>query len=684
MRISRLVLGLVVCAALWGQTRYNPYTGKQDYIGPSGGVTGDCLRRNAAGLPEYSACPGATGGTTETASNTGSLGTGIFKTKNVDDLQFYKINSANNLLTIALSGTDFVQMTINQANFALGSIGGTLGVSQLSATGTKDATTYLAGDNTFKAFAHAHAGTDITSGVVAPDRLGTGGSAGLFLRYDGTWASTPGGASGSTDQLLRYLAGVATGVTGTELTSSGDMTVASITLNGSGAGSVALVSGTAPAGITGTTRLVSESGDLLGFRQNTGSVLRIATMTGHLCGTQSSLAVCSFGLTSNASLAGYATTQTCANDTSTGTTVNLLAKLGATGNCILNTTTDTTTPAYIVVSGAGTTGSAETATSGYASCIFDDTATINHYAVASTITNGRCHSVASPSAGVRVIGIVRSSVASAGNLGTVWVEPRFVASAGGGGSIATTSEILKGDGAGAAVAATPCTDFYDVGCTIAGADLPEPDTSTKGGVQELTCPVGKFINKVDGVSTCDSALQTTSYTATETFSNDGSVGTNIGTTDTQFTVTHLVAANKLAAGTRIKVFFTMNYTSAASGNTTFQVFLKRAATNTGIAAGTALYSSGNITMTNGCTNCGGGGLIVITGTAAPSNTSNTTTDAVAMNLGSGSGSTWRNGTAQPVSLDTDSQFYIGITVKYAATTAASSVVLRDFFVEYAN
>jgi hypothetical protein len=49
----------------------------------------------------------------ETASNVGSLGVGLFKLKSAKDLQFYKLNSANSLLSIALSGTDFLQFTMS-------------------------------------------------------------------------------------------------------------------------------------------------------------------------------------------------------------------------------------------------------------------------------------------------------------------------------------------------------------------------------------------------------------------------------------------------------------------------------------------------------------------------------------------------------------------------------------------
>lgn len=58
----------------------------------------------------------AAGGESNTASNTGSAGIGIFKQKTGVNLEFYKINSTNALLTIALDGTDKVDLTINEAS----------------------------------------------------------------------------------------------------------------------------------------------------------------------------------------------------------------------------------------------------------------------------------------------------------------------------------------------------------------------------------------------------------------------------------------------------------------------------------------------------------------------------------------------------------------------------------------
>jgi len=52
-------------------------------------------------------------GEANTASNVGSVGTGIFKQKTSEDLEFYKINSQSSGLTVALNGTDRLDLTLD-------------------------------------------------------------------------------------------------------------------------------------------------------------------------------------------------------------------------------------------------------------------------------------------------------------------------------------------------------------------------------------------------------------------------------------------------------------------------------------------------------------------------------------------------------------------------------------------
>jgi hypothetical protein len=56
-------------------------------------------------------------GEVNTASNTGTVGVGIFKQKTGVDLELYKINPLNNKVSIALNGTDRIDVGVNEANF---------------------------------------------------------------------------------------------------------------------------------------------------------------------------------------------------------------------------------------------------------------------------------------------------------------------------------------------------------------------------------------------------------------------------------------------------------------------------------------------------------------------------------------------------------------------------------------
>lgn len=89
----------------------------------------------------------------------------------------------------------------------------------------------------------------------------------------------------------------------------------------------------------------------------------------------------------------FAHVQEITNAGSTGTTVNKLAKLtGSPATAVIATTTDTTGNVIgIVTGGAGTTGSAQIAITGQASCVFDGAITAGHYVQVSVTAGGSCH-----------------------------------------------------------------------------------------------------------------------------------------------------------------------------------------------------------------------------------------------------------------------------------------------------
>lgn len=102
---------------------------------------------------------GAGGGEANTASNFGTVGVGLWKDKNIHDLRFYKINPLDTKVSIALNGTDRVDIGVNQANLAIA-------WSQLTGVPV-----------TFPPSAHTHAAADINSGTFAWTMVSKTGSA---------------------------------------------------------------------------------------------------------------------------------------------------------------------------------------------------------------------------------------------------------------------------------------------------------------------------------------------------------------------------------------------------------------------------------------------------------------------------------------------------------------------------
>lgn len=138
-----------------------------------------------------------------------------------------------------------------------------------------------------------------------------------------------------------------------------------------------------------------------------------------------------------------------ANAVSTGTTINLLAKLtGAPSTAVLATTTDTVGVVGCVVSGAGTSGKAVIAVSGTTVCTFDGATTAGDYVIVSTSSNGKVHDAGGTEpTGVQTLGRVLSSNGGGGAYAMIVFPPdqEYTAGGGGGGGSVTSVGLTNSD-----------------------------------------------------------------------------------------------------------------------------------------------------------------------------------------------------------------------------------------------
>jgi hypothetical protein len=175
------------------------------------------LRTNAAGSDLEWADPSlvAGGGETNTASNVGTSGIGVFKTKSGVDLQFKKLFAASsNISVVDDVANSKINLDVNLAGISLGSIGGTLNVgSQVTGTmavanggtGVASLTGLVKASGTlpFSAITNGVSGTVLTMVGGTPQwaALPTSTSATAFMpdvtKYGGFW----GGAVDGTGML---------------------------------------------------------------------------------------------------------------------------------------------------------------------------------------------------------------------------------------------------------------------------------------------------------------------------------------------------------------------------------------------------------------------------------------------------------------------------------------------------
>lgn len=175
------------------------------------------LRTNSAGTDLEWADPSlvAGGGETNTASNVGTSGIGVFKTKSGVDLQFKKLFAASsNISVVDDVANSKINLDVNLAGISLGSIGGTLNVgSQVTGTlavanggigvGSLTGLVKASGTLPFSAIANGVAGTVLTmvggtpQWAALPSSVSATGFMPDVTKYGGFW----GGATNGTGML---------------------------------------------------------------------------------------------------------------------------------------------------------------------------------------------------------------------------------------------------------------------------------------------------------------------------------------------------------------------------------------------------------------------------------------------------------------------------------------------------
>jgi len=138
-----------------------------------------------------------------------------------------------------------------------------------------------------------------------------------------------------------------------------------------------------------------------------------------------------------ADLTGGALASEIANQITTGTTLNKLAKLtGSPATAVITAVSDAAGAIGVVVDGAGTSGNAQIAREGQANCAFDGPTTAGDYVQISSSVAGDCDDVrAGYPAGGQVIGRTLSTNAAAGTYAVLLSGADMQASAGGNGVV---------------------------------------------------------------------------------------------------------------------------------------------------------------------------------------------------------------------------------------------------------
>lgn len=229
----------------------------------------------------------------------------------------------------------------------------------------------------------------------------------------------------------------------------------------------------------------------------------------------------------------------CIGDTTTGTTINSLAKLTTSGTCIITATTDTA-PAIligVITAGAGKGGTQQVCFTGSCPLVMDGTATVGDCIIQSTTTAGQGHDTGSTTCtGAAFARVLNVGSAGAGT-GTAYV---YMLNVGGPQQTLTSTrrvcDIVVGDTSASALTNAQLGPQKRVCYIPAAATIVELDVAADAGTPNVIVgrnTAGTVVNitsaalataasggiacsntggttGLDGATTCSSTLQNTS------------------------------------------------------------------------------------------------------------------------------------------------------------------------------